>query len=120
MPEVTDERLSARSQVVWPVDLFCLVCTNVLLQCDDTILKVHTGLQSIPRQIAESPACDVLEMLHSWWLAECHLDRLQSQHKLKTQVKWIIICASYWRFFAVVVFPLTERAVLGASGSREA
>lgn len=29
----------------------------------------------------------VTDMLHSWWLAECHLDRLLTRHSAKTQVQ---------------------------------
>ncbi|KAL3131514.1 hypothetical protein ABBQ38_007819 [Trebouxia sp. C0009 RCD-2024] len=63
--------------------------------------------ESIPKQIAESPACDVLEMLHSWWLAESHLDRLQSQHKLKTQdlQKHRETALEYLKYFESTVLP---------------
>lgn len=63
--------------------------------------------ESVPRLIAESPACEVLEMLHSWWLANCHLDKLQSQHRLKTQdvEKHRETALEYLKYFESTVLP---------------
>lgn len=47
---------------------------------------VSCHVQIIPRLIACLPGGNITEMLHSWWLAESHLDRLLAQYNIKAKV----------------------------------
>jgi len=40
----------------------------------------------MPRLLSDLPGGNLSQMLHSWWLAESHLDRLLAQYHVKAQV----------------------------------
>ncbi|KAL0019037.1 hypothetical protein WJX77_006844 [Trebouxia sp. C0004] len=64
----------------------------------------------MPRLLSNLPSSDASQMLHSWWLAESHLDRLLAQYHVKAQdlEKHRDVAVTYVKYFEDSVLPLRD------------
>lgn len=62
-------------------------CSHVVKSPSWLTVKLSYIFQIIPRLLERLPGGDITEMLHSWWMAESHLDRLLAQYNIKAQVQ---------------------------------
>ncbi|DBA84583.1 TPA: hypothetical protein ACH3X2_006162 [Trebouxia sp. C0005] len=66
--------------------------------------------ETMPRLLSDLPGSNFSQMLHSWWLAESHLDRLLAQYHVKAQdlEKHRDVAVTYVKYIEDSVLPLQE------------